>query len=147
MPSERSIRQRLKQPPRFPTKLRILVVDDDERCLESLEGVLSLDGHEIFTATRGFEALDCARRLEREQRRVHLSILDFHMPDLSGLETLVRLVTEVPHVQAILVSGDPSLSLEAEAVRAGARAFVRKPVDLIRIRTLVYDLGRSREVN
>jgi two-component system OmpR family response regulator len=122
------------------SRLRILVVDDDESCLRSVESILAVDGHDIFTATRGLEALDCARRLKRENRRLDLSILDFNMPDLTGIETFERLVQELPGIPAIFISGDASIALEKQVLLAGGRALIRKPLDLARVRRTMRDL-------
>jgi two-component system NtrC family response regulator len=121
-------------------RLRILVVDDDERCLASVEAFLAHDGHDILTATRGLEAVDHARRLKRENRHLDLSILDFNMPDITGIETFERLVAEIPGIPAIFISGDVSSALEQMVFRAGGRALVRKPLDIARIRSLIREI-------
>ena len=128
-------------------RLTILLVDDDESCLESVQTVLAEDGHAVFTATRGLEAVECARRLRHEHARLDLSILDYHMPDLTGLETFERILAVLPGVPGIFISGEPSLTLERQVVRAGARALVRKPLDLLRIRSLIREVGGGREIN
>ena len=122
----------------FDPALRILVVDDDEGCRQCLASVLADDGHRIHTASRGFEAVEFARRLRRENDGLDLSILDFNMPDLTGIETFQRLSVEFPGLQAVFVSGDPSESLVESIRSVGGRALVRKPLDLDRIRRVVY---------
>ena len=128
-------------------RLKILLVDDDENCLESVRTLLSLDGHFIFTATHGREAVEWARRLRKERAHLDLSILDYHMPDLTGLETFERILAELPDVQGIFISGEPSHTLETQVVQAGGRALVRKPVDLPLIRGLIREVGSAREIN
>ena len=124
--------------------LQILVVDDDLPCLESIETYLVSDGHRVLTATGGLEALDRARHLKRENQILDLSILDFHMPDLTGIETFTRLVEEFPLVAGIFISGDASISLERLVREAGGRALVPKPLDLFRVRNLISELHRER---
>jgi DNA-binding NtrC family response regulator len=119
--------------------LNILVVDDDIQCLSSLEELLARDGHWISTATRGFEALDIARRCRSENRWLELSILDCNVPDLSGLETFERLSRELPGMGAIFISGDSSAGLESEVMAAGGFALVRKPLDALRLRRAVRE--------
>ena len=120
-------------------RLHILVVDDDVGCLESLEDLLRNDGHTVTTATRGEEALAKARAWRREERRLELSILDYHVPDLTGLETFERLCDDLPRMGGIFVSGDPSEELEAEILSAGGFALVRKPLDTDRVREVVRE--------
>jgi CheY-like chemotaxis protein len=123
-------------------RLRILVVDDDEGCLTSVEALLSLDGHSILTARRGREAVDFARQMRKRNEGLDLSILDFNMPDWTGIETFERLSLEFPGLKAVFMSGDPSEGLEAAVRRAGGRALVKKPLDLYRVRKV---LGRLKE--
>lgn len=125
-------------------ELRILVADDDEGCLESVRSVLTLDGHRIFTATRGWEAVELTRRLKEEARAgrgvLDVSILDFNMPDLTGVETFRHIVLELPSVQGIVISGEASQVLEQLVIQAGIRALLKKPLDLHRIRSLIRSL-------
>ncbi len=123
-------------------RLKILLVDDDVGCLRSLENLLELDGHEISTATRGQEAVDLARQLRREKREPELSILDYHVPDLTGLETYELLSRELPDLGAIFVTGDASSGLEERILEAGGLALVRKPLDSVRIRGAVKTFQR-----
>jgi len=123
-------------------RLKILLVDDDVGCLRILENLLELDGHEISTATRGQEAVDLARQLRREKREPELSILDYHVPDLTGLETYELLSQELPGLGAIFVTGDASSGLEERILEAGGLALVRKPLDSVRIRGAVKTFQR-----
>jgi two-component system OmpR family response regulator len=118
-------------------QLRILVVDDDEQCLDSVESVLVRDGHQIFTATRGLEALEFARRFREDYQRLDLSILDFNMPDLTGIQTFQLLVEEYPALHGIFISGEVSETLERSIRLAGGSALVRKPLDIGRLRHVV----------
>ena len=125
-------------------KLHILLVDDDERCLESLASILALDGHDLFFATRGLQAVECARTLKGKKVPLDLSILDFNMPDLNGIETFRKLVVEFPRVEGIFISGEESKELENEVKLAGGRVLVRKPLDIVSVRTVVSELAASR---
>ncbi len=118
-------------------KLRILVVDDDEGCLTSVEALLSLEGHSILTARRGQEALDFARQMRKRNEALDLSIRDFNMPDWTGIETFERLSLEFPGLKGVFMSGDPSEGLEDAVRRAGGRALVRKPLDIYRVRKVL----------
>lgn len=125
-------------------RLRILIVDDDEGCLESVESLLELEGHSIVTATRGNEALDVARRLREDRQRLDLSILDFNMPDLTGLETFQRLELEMPGTPAIFISGNATAAMESMVRTAGARALVSKPLDAFLLRSMVREVVRKQ---
>jgi len=132
------------RPSDAPRKLHILLVDDDERCLESLESILAPDGHDLFFATRGFEAVEYARALRGKKVPLDLSILDFNMPDLNGIETFRKLVVEFPRVEGIFISGEESKELENEVKLVGGRVLVRKPLDIVSVRTAVSEFAASR---
>jgi CheY-like chemotaxis protein len=124
--------------------LNILVVDDDLNCLASVEEVLEQDGHFITTATAGQEALELARQLRRAQRSLELSILDFNIPDMTGLEIFQLLNLELPEVGAIFISGNTSKTLEEQVLLAGGFALVPKPLDAPRLRRVIKSFAASR---
>ncbi|HVR75518.1 MAG TPA: response regulator [Planctomycetota bacterium] len=119
-------------------------MDDDVGCLESVESLLEREGHSIVTATRGNEALDVARRLREGRQRLDLSILDFNMPDLTGLETFQRLELEMPGTPAIFISGNATAAMESMVRTAGARALVSKPLDAFLLRNMVREVVRDQ---
>ena len=57
----------------------ILVVDDQEETLLSLRVLLERDGHQVFTATSGADALSVL-----QQADVHLLLIDYFMPGMNG---------------------------------------------------------------
>lgn len=121
----------------LPTALNILVVDDDVHSLESIGDFLEQDGHWIRTATRGSEAVHIARDFLREKRYLQLSILDFHVPDMSGIETFKSLIALLPGMGGIFISGDNSDSMESSILAAGGFALCPKPIDLRCLRQVI----------
>jgi len=112
----------------------LLLVDDDASCREALGEFFLREGFLVSFACRGDEALRllCAEHVD-------LSVMDVHMPGLSGPEVLRRLWEaggrEVP--PTVLTSSDWSAE---EAVRglAGLRVdFVPKPIRLDALRRTV----------
>ncbi|MDH3236817.1 MAG: response regulator, partial [Alphaproteobacteria bacterium] len=59
---------------------RILVVDDEEIVRFTLRQMLEKEGHEVFEAANGQEALNCF-----EDSRVNLIITDIIMPEKEGI--------------------------------------------------------------
>ena len=64
-----------------PTQRRILVADDNADARESLATLLSLNGHEIYKAEDGADALESA-----ERHRPDVALLDIGMPRANGYE-------------------------------------------------------------
>ena len=75
----------------------ILVVDDEEDALFSARSLLEREGHRVFTASNGEDALDLFKN-----RDIHLMVIDYVMPGMNG-EELIRRIREVdPYVQILL---------------------------------------------
>lgn len=129
---------------RFLGPLRILVVDDDAASLETLEYLLQGDGHEIYTASRCAEAVEVVRRLRNERTQLDLSILDYHMPDQTGIDTYGQLTVELPDLQAIFVTGEASSVVEERVFGVGGRALLPKPIDVGLMRTVLQDFIEER---
>jgi PAS domain S-box-containing protein len=103
----------------------ILVVDDDPGMLETLEDVLAKDGHRVHAANLGRSALD---RLAQSPP-VDVAIVEFKLPDISGLELLNRLKAVSPETEVILVTGYASLATALDAINGQAAAYLVKPLD------------------
>jgi DNA-binding response OmpR family regulator len=117
--------------PRRPA--RILVIDDDLAVRESVRMILEYDGAEFLGASTASMGL-----LLAEREKPDLVLLDVHMPGAGGFEVLrrLRLMTEPPLV--VMISADDPASTRANALGAGAIAFLEKPFEsLDRLRTTI----------
>ena len=110
----------------------ILVADDQATLREGMAESLERIGYRVFRAEGGVVALEIAVR-----ERVDCSILDVHMPDLSGIDVVRRLPVAPRAIPSILISGEPSPEIEREALSAGAFTFLRKPVSPDTLRACV----------
>jgi signal transduction histidine kinase len=82
-----------------PVRRNILIADDNQDALESLALMLRLEGHEVFCASDGEEALALAG-----QRKPEIVVLDVGMPKLDGCEVARRIRAESWGREAILVA-------------------------------------------
>jgi len=79
---------------------RILVVDDQEEILRSVRSLLERHGYEVLAAASSAQALELFKAHE-----VHLLLVDYFMPNMSG-EALIREIRRFdPYVQIILQTG------------------------------------------
>ena len=124
---------------------RVLVADDDARCRGSLTTLLALDGFQIFPAQCGEEALRHIRDVQpRVEDRIHFMVLDYNMPDLTGLEVLRRVRGNLGLLlPAIVVTGEFSSALEWSVIAEGGFALVPKPIQPRPLRQIVQDLVRQ----
>ena len=111
---------------------RILVADDDPFSLEGLRLLLAVWGYDVETASDGRIAL---QKVWADQPGA--VITDVVMPMMSGLELLGALRVEKPEMPVIVVTGQSSLDIFARARREGAYAYLRKPVDISRLKSVL----------
>ncbi|MBI5014578.1 MAG: sigma-54-dependent Fis family transcriptional regulator [Deltaproteobacteria bacterium] len=107
---------------------RILVVDDEESILRSLEGVLHDEGYEVVTASSGEEALE---KVEAEDP--DLVLLDVWLPGKDGIETLEALRGRLHGLPVLMMSGHGSIETAVKATRLGAHDFIEKPLNLDKV--------------
>lgn len=104
---------------------RILIVDDEENILSSLERLFHKEPYEILTATSGEEGL---RILEDYQ--IDLIISDLKMPQMNGIEFLKRAKEKNPLPLRIMLTGHADLKSVIEAIDKGEiYRFLLKPWD------------------
>ncbi|MFY9341931.1 MAG: response regulator [Planctomycetota bacterium] len=107
---------------------RVLLVEDDDPLRSCLGEFLASQGWEVGATGLAREALRMV-----SQRRFDFSLLDFHLPGMTGLELFQQLGARRP-LPAILMSGLATPEEAAAAQHAGFFAFLRKPLDLARLR-------------
>jgi CheY-like chemotaxis protein len=119
-----------RQPLR-PVK-RILIVDDDVSILGLLREILEPEGHEIYTAGNGAEALSMVLDTDFD-----LIITDYRMPQLSGKEFYERAVALKPGIKNRFVfnSGELDPAAKTEFIRQTGVRVIAKPfkADLVRL--------------
>jgi two-component system response regulator HydG len=124
---------------RLPVAVRILIVDDDPSTLDVLAQVLARDGYECLVAEDGRSAMEMFRANE-----VAAALVDFELPDLTGVQLVREIKRLRPSVPVIVMTGNPSQRLMFEASEAGAYTFLTKPIDLTGLRRLVQKASASR---
>ena len=107
---------------------QILVVDDEERIRQSLNGVLKDEGYEVGEAKDGIQAL---KQIESDPPDAVL--LDIWMPGMDGIETLERIKAQIPNLPVIMISGHANIELAVKATKLGAYDFIEKPLSLEKV--------------
>ena len=122
---------------------RVLVADDDERVRGSLESLLGGEGFSTLPVNCGFEVLRLVEA-PRTEVRIDFLVLDYNMPDLTGVEVLRRMREQLGlFLPTILVSGEFSDSLEQTVLEVGGFALVSKPIQPTLFRRLVWRLVKT----
>jgi CheY-like chemotaxis protein len=112
----------------------LLITDDDRDFRETLRDVFQRRGFRTLLAADGEEALDLLAH-----ERVHLALLDMHMPRLTGLETIrrIRQLDFEVVLPCILISAALDAAIEEEARRQQAYSILAKPIRLREITGIV----------
>jgi len=100
----------------------ILIIDDEPSNRKILEQVLVRAGYRVETASDGSEAL---RKLESS--RPDLMILDYMMPEMSGLDLLNELRKREDDTPVIMVTAYGTVERAVEAMQKGAYDFITRP--------------------
>jgi two-component system, NtrC family, response regulator HupR/HoxA len=101
----------------------ILIVDDEERILNSLRRGLIDEPHNLLFADSGKKALEIL-----EQNEVHVIITDMRMPEMSGLQLLKIVKEKYPNIVRLVLSGYTQVGTLLTAINQGEIfKFITKP--------------------
>jgi two-component system, response regulator YesN len=116
----------------------ILIVDDDPAVREAITSALESSYYveSAPTAAAGLDAI-CARAFD-------LVLLDYQLPDLPGTDILRLIKRFFPSTFVILITGHGSEDVAVEALRGGARDYLRKPFDCRELQSRIASLLRIR---
>ena len=106
----------------------VLIVDDEESILQSLHGILSDEGLEVITTASGFSALE-----KIDEVLPDVVLLDIWMPEMDGIETLVKIKASHPNLPVIMMSGHGTIETAVRATKLGAYDFIEKPLSLEKV--------------
>lgn len=108
------------------TGLRILIADDNRDAAESMGMLMGIEGHTVYVAYDGEEAVDLALQV-----LPHVAILDIGMPRLDGNAAACHMRSRLPDHPMLIVSVSGRSATDAQ--RSSAPWFdhqFTKPVDL-----------------
>jgi len=115
-------------------KVRLLVVDDEERILNALKSLFRQRYH-VFTTTDGNKALEFIRKFQ-----MHVIVSDQRMPIMTGTELLRRSREISPRSVRILLTGYSDLASIVGSINDGEiYRFISKPWDNTQLQTIVAE--------
>jgi two-component system sensor histidine kinase RpfC len=123
--------------------LHVLIADDQPANITVLQRLLEKAGHRVTAARGGEEVLD---RIAAES--YDAAIIDLHMPGVGGIEVLKQarfMQAGQPALPFLVLSADATPEALRAAERAGARAFLTKPLSLPKLLDELARIARERE--
>jgi DNA-binding response OmpR family regulator len=122
------------------SKNTILIVDDENRLRLSLSLILQKENYRVDTAASAEDALERLRSHEYD-----LMFLDLNLPGMSGIDLLVEVHRQFPHMPVLILTAHAALESAIQAVRLGARDYLIKPVEPVLILARVAEILAERE--
>ena len=115
------------------TEPRILVVDDEENILRSVEKTLYREGFEVETADGNIKAFRLIEEALQEGTPFDLVVIDLNMPDFegresryAGLELLERIKARAPELPVIANSAWDEVETAKRCIEKGASDYFVK---------------------
>lgn len=124
-----------------PSSINLLVVDDEESICFSMSDYFSRHGYKVDTAREMEEAEGLIRETEYKVIIQDLRLGLTRRPD--GIEIIKLVHKRNPETRIVVLTSYGSPEAEAEARRAGADAFLRKPKPLSQVAQVVQGLIES----
>ena len=104
--------------------IRILVLDDVLDAVNLVKRILQKEDREVVGFTEEEDALAYARK-----HKIDLAILDIKLKKMSGVEVLEELKKISPEMDAIMLTGYPTLETAQASLNLGACEYCVKPID------------------
>jgi len=117
-----------------------LLVDDD---VNFVLGLAEVVGREGFTTKAAHTLKEARAEIARQMPDVLL--VDLHLPDGTGID-LFKDLEASPQTEVVLITGQASVDTAVEAMRKGASDYLVKPVDMARVRGVLANVVRTREL-
>ena len=121
----------------------VLIVDDDQAILESMNEYLQLSGFRSYTAESAENGLEILRKKD-----IQVVVTDIMLPGMDGLELTDRIKSDYD-IDVIVMTGYSGDYSYEEAINKGASDFVFKPVKfeelLLRLKRVLRERHLSRE--
>jgi CheY-like chemotaxis protein/glycine cleavage system H lipoate-binding protein len=121
--------------------VRILVIDDEEVVLASVEKILKRDDTLIDKVQSAEEALGLLRQTDYD-----VVIADLMLPGMNGLELVCKVREEKPDIPTIMITGFATIQSATQAMKIGAVEYLPKPFTRSELRGAVFRALRRRSL-
>lgn len=105
--------------------MKLLLVDDEQRFIETTQNLLKRKGFEVITAGNGIQALETL-----ERNNIDVMVLDVKMPGMDGVATLKEVKRHFPTVEVIMLTGHGTIDSAVDGLKSGAFDYLTKPCDI-----------------
>ena len=115
---------------------RVLIADDEDSMRSLLARAIAMDGHDIWAAQDGAEALDI---LTREPGAFDLLLTDIQMPVMDGIALALTAARDFPKLTILLMTGFADQRERASNLNAIVYDVITKPFSVAELRAAVQE--------
>ncbi|MGD0230222.1 MAG: response regulator, partial [Syntrophorhabdales bacterium] len=119
--------------------IRLLIVDDEAQLIKAFKKQLTEDGMAVTTATCAEEALSLVK-----EESFDVAVLDIKLPDLDGVELLLKLKQMEPGLQVIMLTGFASVETAIRSMKLGAYDYLTKPCKISDLRKVIVKAHENK---
>ena len=120
-------------------KIKLLMVDDEVKFLESISKRLELKNFDVTTASNGQEAIASA-----EKGLFDVAVVDFKMPGMDGAQVLKTLKANHKYLEIIMLTGHATVDSAVECTKLGAFKYLEKPYDFDKLVEVITEAYQER---
>ena len=129
----------------IPSRLRILIIDDDPLLLKSLRDTLEDDGHVVISANAGEAGIETFRKAQERKEAFAVVITDLGMPNLDGRKVAGAIKGLSPSTPVILLTGWGQRLIDEQDVPAHVDRVLNKPPHLSQLREALFHCCASKQ--
>ncbi|RJQ66520.1 MAG: response regulator [Desulfobacteraceae bacterium] len=119
-------------------KIKVLMVDDEEKFRETTRKILNRRGFDTVMAADGPEAL--AKLTENPD----VVVLDVKLPGMDGHQVLKEIKKRYPRLPVIMLTGHGAMPSAKEALAEGAFDYLAKPCDIDLLASKIVDASKIK---
>jgi len=120
-------------------KIRLLIVDDEERFLRTISQRLSLRDFDVTPVSNGEAAIATAGK-----HTFDLALVDLKMPGMSGEDVLDLLKKNDPYIEVVILTGHGSIDSAVYCTQHGSFSYLQKPCETEELLAVLKDAYRRR---
>lgn len=120
-------------------KINLLLVDDEEKFLDSIAKRLELKGLQVTAVADGKKAIETA-----EKKLFDVALVDFQMPGMDGAQVLKTLKQRHKYLEIIMLTGHATVDSAVECTRLGAFKYLEKPYEFEKLIEVIQEAYEHR---
>ena len=102
-----------------------MIIDDDEGLIHFLTRFFQRKGYAVTSCLSGLAAIDLI-----SEKQFDLILLDYKMPEMTGLEILAKVSQINPEISFVIITAYGTVENAVNAMHLGAYDYLSKPVNL-----------------